>query len=139
MTPSQAPGALTPVSLSNAHFVSLTTFRRSGVGVSTPVWIARFGTFVVITTPAESGKVKRLRNDARVELRPCDRRGAVKPGAPTVQGVAEILSEPEAVTRHEAVFARKYGFEYRVFMLIERIALRGKPARRVILRIAAPH
>ena len=104
--------------------------------MSTPVWIARYGNFVIVTTPAGSGKVKRLRNDKRVELTPCDRRGRVKTGASTVSGVAEILSEPDSVNRRSAVFARKYGLEYRVFMLIERIALRGKPSPRVILSIS---
>ena len=63
------------------EFVSLTTFRRTGASVATPVWIAPDGDVLVVTTPVESGKVKRLRPDPRVELRPCSRRGAVADGA----------------------------------------------------------
>jgi hypothetical protein len=44
------------------RFVSLTTFRRDGTPVATPVWIARDGDALVVTTPADSGKVKRLRS-----------------------------------------------------------------------------
>lgn len=129
------PSAASPLlSLSNERFVSLTTFRKTGESVSTPVWIAREGDSLVVTTPDESGKVKRLRNSGRVELRPCSRTGAVTDDAPAVPGVAEILASDDDVTRISGIFARKYGFEYRVFMLIERIAARRQKPR-VMLRI----
>ena len=66
--------------LAGERFISLTTFRRSGEPVPTPVWIARDGDTLVVTTPAESGKVKRLRHHSRVELRPCSRTGRVPAG-----------------------------------------------------------
>ena len=129
-TPS--PSAL--LELSTERFVSLTTFRRSGVPVSTPVWTAREGDALVVTTPDKSGKVKRLRNSGRVELRPCSRTGAVADDAITVPGVAEILDGPADVTRISRIFSSKYGFEYRIFMIIERIAARRQKPR-VMLRI----
>src|SRR6476661_10290411 len=89
--------------LGDEKFVSLTTFRRSGVGVPTPVWIGREGDALVVTTPAGSGKVKRLRNDDRVEIRPCSRRGVVEDGAPKVTAVAELVEGPEAMRRLDAV------------------------------------
>ena len=124
------------LALGGERFVSLSTFRRSGERVSTPVWILQEGDELLVTTPAGSGKVKRLRNDPRVELRPCSRRGAVADDAPIASGTARIVDDPAAVQRHGRGFARKYGFEYRLFMLIERIARRDNP-QRVILRIAA--
>ena len=54
--------------LAESRFVSLTTFRRL-VG---------------------SGKVKRLRHDPRVEIRPCGRFGKVAEGSPAVGGIAEL-------------------------------------------------
>ena len=56
--------------LADEKFVSLTTFRKNGVGVPTPVWIGRDGDALVVTTPVGSGKVKRLRRNCTVELRP---------------------------------------------------------------------
>ena len=44
--------------LADEKFVSLTTFRKNGVGVPTPVWIGRDGDALVVTTPVGSGKVK---------------------------------------------------------------------------------
>ncbi|NQX05588.1 PPOX class F420-dependent oxidoreductase [Rathayibacter sp. VKM Ac-2856] len=121
--------------LADASFVSLTTFRKTGVGVSTPVWIARDGDELVVTTPRKSGKVKRLRNDPRVTLVPCDRRGRVADGATVLEAEARIVSDTGTVDRLGRVFLRKYRLEYRVFMVIERIVSRGDRTR-VMLRIA---
>ncbi|GAA2739233.1 PPOX class F420-dependent oxidoreductase [Pedococcus aerophilus] len=122
--------------LGDEKFVSLTTFRRTGVGVATPVWIGRDGDTLVVTTPTGSGKVKRLRNDNRVELRPCSRRGAVEDGAPTVTAVAEVVEGSDAMRRLDAVLKPKYGIEYRIVMMIEKIMRRGHTDR-VMLRITS--
>ena len=117
--PPEAPNAL--LALGDADFVSLTTFRRSGEAVSTPVWIARDGDALIVTTPSTSGKVKRLRNNSRVEIRPSSRRGAVEEGIEAVTGTAEIRSDAVSRNRLTTVFRSKYKLEYRIFLLIERI------------------
>jgi PPOX class probable F420-dependent enzyme len=121
--------------LADARFTSLTTFRRSGEAVSTPVWVGREGDTLVVTTPRASGKVKRLRNDPRVELRPCSRRGKVEEGVAPLEGVAELLGEDSDSPRIVEVIRRKYGLEFRVFMAIERLFTSGNSPR-VGLRIA---
>ncbi|KQZ90715.1 pyridoxamine 5-phosphate oxidase [Phycicoccus sp. Root563] len=122
--------------LGDEKFVSLTTFRKTGVGVSTPVWIGREGDALVVTTPSGSGKVKRLRNNTRVELQPCSRRGTVEDGAPTVAAVAEIVQGPEAMRRLDTVLRPKYGIEYLIVMTIEKIMRRGHTDR-TMLRITS--
>lgn len=62
--------------LGDQRFISLTTFRMSGDPVSTPVWVGRDGSSLVVTTGETSGKVKRLRNNQRVEVRAVQREGA---------------------------------------------------------------
>ena len=85
-------------------------------------------------TPDESGKVKRVRNNAAVELQPSSRRGKVDDDAVTVRGTAEIITAAADVERGKAIFREKYGIEFKITMVIERIfARRQKP--RVILRI----
>ena len=69
----------TLTALAHERFVSLTTYRRDGRGVATPVWVARDGDALVVITPEGTGKLKRLRHTSRVTLRPCDRRGRVAP------------------------------------------------------------
>ncbi|WP_205687506.1 PPOX class F420-dependent oxidoreductase [Cellulomonas endophytica] len=123
--------------LAEERFVELTTFRRDGTSVGVPVWVARDGEALVVTTPAGSGKVKRLRRDPRVLLRPCGRRGGVEPDAPVVAGVAAVEVEDEAARAHrDAVFGTKYGMEYRVVLGVEKLG-RGT-GERVLLRITAP-
>jgi PPOX class probable F420-dependent enzyme len=61
--------------LGDEQFLSLTTFRKSGERVSSAMWVARDGDALIMFTPESSGKVKRLRNSPRVELRPCNRMG----------------------------------------------------------------
>ena len=117
--------------LGDERFISLTTYRRTGAAVSTPVWVAREGDALVVTTPADSGKVKRLRHTPRVEMRPCGRTGKVRDGAPVVAGQVEIVDQDQP-----QLFRRKYGLEYRLFMGIERLGKAGRRPR-VLLRITA--
>ena len=117
--------------LGDERFISLTTYRRTGAAVSTPVWVAREGDDLVVTTPSDSGKVKRLRHTPRVEMRPCGRTGKVRDGAPVLTGQVEIVDQDQP-----QVFQRKYGLEYRLFMGIERLGKAGRRPR-VLLRITA--
>ncbi len=99
-------------------YVSLTTFRRDGTAVATPVWIAaldngRFG----FTTDASSWKVKRVRNNPAVELRPCSMRGTVAPDAPVVAAMAEIVSDPAAYKPVLSAIKKKYGLAARAVEL----------------------
>ena len=119
--------------LSRARFVSLTTFRKTGVAVSTPVWIAMDGADLLVTTPSGSGKLKRLRNNPSVEMRPCSRMGKVDDDAPVVTGTATTEPETPAL---EAIFKKKYGAEYWLFLKIEKLVSKGNK-KRTIIRIHA--
>ena len=124
------------LALGDEAFVSLTTFRKTGAAVSTPVWVARDGDSLIVTTPTDSGKVKRLRNNARVELAPCTRMGKVADDAVPVSGTAVLAGDERSVESSSAIIRTKYPIEYRVFMVVEAIvAKRRKP--RVIVRISA--
>jgi PPOX class probable F420-dependent enzyme len=120
--------------LGDEQFLSLTTFRKSGERVSNPMWVAQDGDALIMFTPQASGKVKRLRNSPRVELRPCNRRGRVKDGVEPVAGVAEVLTDEDSLERATGIIRRKYGLGYRVVMAIERLIKFG-PQKRVVLRI----
>jgi PPOX class probable F420-dependent enzyme len=126
--------------LAEERFISLTTFRRSGEAVSTPVWVGRDGDALVVLTPAGSGKVKRLRHDPRVELRPCGRFGQVADDAVPVAGRAVIREEPAHVARARHVIRRTYPIESRLVLGIERLIelLRRRPrTQRLALLIVA--
>lgn len=119
--------------MADQSFVSLTTFRRNGAPVATPVWIAPDGDALVVTTGVDTGKVRRLRHDPRVELRPCGRFGSVADDAPVAGGVAQVVAADE---RSVAALRRKYGLQFRIAMTAERLFRRSRPER-VIIRITA--
>lgn len=77
--------------LGSAKYVLLTTYRKDGRAVSTPVWVLpATGGELVIWTGADTGKVKRIRNDGRVTLAPSTVRGQATGEA--VEGRARIGS-----------------------------------------------
>jgi PPOX class probable F420-dependent enzyme len=121
--------------LGDKRFVSLTTFRKTGAAVSSPVWIGRDGDQLIVTTPQDSGKVKRLRNSSRCELRPCSRSGKVPDGVRPIAAVAEIFDDDATRERATEIIRVKYGLEYRIIMRIERLFNRSGQKPRVILRL----
>jgi uncharacterized protein len=94
--------------IGSEKYVSFTTFKRDGTAVSTPVWIAPLPDGRVgFTTEANAGKVKRLRNNPNVTLRPCTLKGTIAPDAPTINGKAELVTGAGHAAVWQAV-RRKY-------------------------------
>ncbi|MGK5680055.1 PPOX class F420-dependent oxidoreductase [Actinoplanes sp. URMC 104] len=91
--------------LGSEKYVLLTTFRRDGRAVPTPVWVLPAGAGVAIWTESGSGKVKRVRNNPRVTVAACDFRGNVR--GETVEGTARIVGDAER-DRFAGVLGRKY-------------------------------
>jgi PPOX class probable F420-dependent enzyme len=101
-----------------AKYMNLETFRKTGVGVCTPVWFAQDSVppssaesdgsaiFYVYSTP-DAGKVKRIRNNRAVRVAPCNFRGNLR-GA-WVDGHARICDGAEAAHGQE-LLRRKYGW-----------------------------
>ncbi|PXY20666.1 PPOX class F420-dependent oxidoreductase [Prauserella muralis] len=113
--------------LAAEKYVLLTTYRRSGEAVPTPIWTARLGDELVVFSERKAGKVKRIRHDPRVELTACDLRGRNTHGE-TVTGTARILDDADGEAAKDAI-ARAYGLLGRVSMFFSR--LRGGPERTV--------
>jgi PPOX class probable F420-dependent enzyme len=90
-----------------AKYLNLETFRKTGVGVQTPVWFAEEGsTFYVYTLP-DSGKAKRIRNNPKVRAAPCDMRGNLRGAWGDAR--ARICEGIEAA-RGQELLRRKYGW-----------------------------
>jgi hypothetical protein len=106
--------------LARASYLRLTTFKRDGAPVPTPVWVVSEGPTLLVITPTASGKVKRLRHTPRVLLAVCDWRGRVAPGTPEVAGTATVVTDPAAVRRVAGLIERKYGLLARVWHVVER-------------------
>lgn len=112
--------------LANEQYVLLTTTRRSGVAVPTPVWVARDGDSLVVTTGAESGKVKRMRHTPAVTVQACDRVGTPHEGAPVVRAQATVHDDAAARERLDAALSEKYGVQYAAIRAMG--TLRGRRA-----------
>jgi PPOX class probable F420-dependent enzyme len=75
-------------------YIDLVTFRKTGVGVHTPVWFAEEDGRLYIFTNPKAGKLKRIRNNPRVEIAPSTMRG--KPRGPYVAAMARIAADQQA-------------------------------------------
>jgi uncharacterized protein len=90
-----------------AKYLNLETFRKTGIGVHTPVWFAQEGNIFYIYTLPNLGKTKRIRNNPKVRIAPCDMRGSLH--GEWVDANARICSESEAAHGQE-LLRRKYGW-----------------------------
>jgi hypothetical protein len=96
--------------LGAGEYLSLTTYRRDGTPVPTPVWVVHEEGRLHVITDADSGKVKRLRHTARVEVAPCDMRGSVT--GPAHPATAELL-DAAGTERVMTLVSAKYGWKAR--------------------------
>ncbi|WP_028804186.1 PPOX class F420-dependent oxidoreductase [Streptomyces sp. 142MFCol3.1] len=106
--------------LGSGKYLLITSYRKNGTGVATPVWVVRDGTALGAWTAADSWKVKRIRNRGDVLVGPCDARG--RPTGDQVPATAEIV-DAEATARYRQLIARKYG-------VLGRLTLFGSRLRR---------
>jgi uncharacterized protein len=95
--------------LEQASYLNLITFRKNGTEVRTPVWFAAEGDRYYIFSNGAAGKVKRLRNDTRARVAPCDVRGKVLGRWREAQ--AQLLDDAQAMQRAHAALRRKYGWQ----------------------------
>jgi PPOX class probable F420-dependent enzyme len=93
--------------LGNESYISLETFRKDGSGVKTPVWTAPLDGKLVVFSAGDSYKVKRLRNDPKIRVAACDRRGNVR--GDWHEGTGRIVDDPAHVERMLGALRRKYG------------------------------
>ena len=106
--------------LGSEKYVLLTTFRRDGRAVATPLWVVPDGAGLGFWTIRNSGKIKRIRNSGRVTVAACDLRG--NPRGEAVEAQARLGDDAD-LRRVRAALARKYG-------LIGRLSLLGSRLRR---------
>lgn len=109
--------------------VALTTFRKSGAAVTTPVWYAVLDGKLYVRTQAGAGKVKRICNNPRVRLAPCTFRGRLL--GPAVEGRARILGPDEGrlAAAVEALLKRRYRSARLIWQLV---GLRGERAHHFV-------
>jgi hypothetical protein len=117
------------VSLGDEKYILLTTFRRDGTAVATPVWAVKLDEERIgFWTSSGSGKAKRLAHTVRVTVQPCDARGRVKAGSVAVEATARLVTGSELEEIRGRIVS-KYGVMTKFTKLLATVvgALRGKP------------
>ena len=66
-----------PAAIRGQKYISLTTFRKNGTPVATPVWFGEKDDRLYIMTRSDSGKYKRIRNNPKARVAPCTIRGVI--------------------------------------------------------------
>lgn len=107
----------------NQKYLSVESYRKNGTPVATPVWFAEDAGELYIYSLANAGKVKRIRNNPRVRIVPCDFRGT--PKGEWVEASARILDEAGASHVHR-LLDRKYGLVKKVGNLYSRLMKRER-------------
>jgi PPOX class probable F420-dependent enzyme len=106
--------------IGNPTYIALETFRKSGEGVITPVWVAAEDGKLYVWTLDNSGKVKRIRNNGRVRIAISDARGA--PKSEWVEAQAHVLDDPASDQKQQQRLAKKYGWQFHLFNLMGRFS-----------------
>ena len=120
-----------PFDPASERYVSLATYRRNGVEVKTPVWIAAAADRYYVFSAGDAGKVKRIRVTSRVRLAACDARGDVK--SAWIDGEARIVSEPAVVDTALRALRAKYGMLMRFTDFFAKLS--GRFRKRAYLEI----
>ena len=104
--------------LGGSKYALVTTYRRDGRAVATPLWVVRDGDALAVWTPTDAGKVKRIRRSGKVLVGPCDFRG--NPLGDQVPGRATIM-DADGTERVRASLRRKYGISAWITVLGSRL------------------
>ena len=106
------------MALADEKYLSMTTFRRDGTPVATPVWVVGLDDGTIgFWTSSGSGKAKRLAHTTRVLVQPSDVRGRAEAGTEPVEGTARLVSGADLDEIRRKIVA-KYGFMTKVTKLL---------------------
>jgi len=107
----------------NQNYLSLESYRKTGTPVATPMWFTEHNGTLYVYSLAQAGKVKRIRNNAKVRVVPSDMRG--KPKGEWVEAKAQILDERGAEQANK-LLTKKYWLMKRIGDLFSKVRKRDK-------------
>ena len=109
------------------EYINLITYRRDDSPVKTPVWVAKYKEYLVITSSKSAGKVKRINNNGRATIYVTDQIGSSALSDP-LDVKASIIDDEK--NKQEALdkIIKKYGSMSKIF-------IRGSNENRAIIKI----
>ena len=111
------------------RYLSVTSFKRDGTGVATPVWFVSDGSRLLALTDLHSAKVRRVRRDPRVLVASCRADGKLR--TEPVPARAEVLTATPDLERVQKLLLERYRLTYRLVMLVYRLGRRLRGERSV--------
>lgn len=120
--------------LGYAKYISLTTYRKSGQPVATAVWTVPIEDKIYVSTGAQTGKAKRLRNNEQVTVALCDALGKnVGPAHKATARLVPLSEHPE----FRDLMLHKYGFQQRAVEVLDKMRNRSKKpvGERVLIEV----
>jgi uncharacterized protein len=107
----------------------VTSFKRDGTGVATPLWFVSDGTRLFALTDLHSAKVRRMRHNPRVLVASCRPDGKLR--RESVPARVEVLTATPQLERVQKLLRERYKISYRVVMLVYRLGRRFRGQRSV--------
>ena len=98
--------------------ISLTTFRKDGSQVATPVWFIWKNLKLIIFSEENALKLKRIANNPNVELISCNYRGKLR-GELMIEGMAKMIGD-ERGEEILKLMKKKYSLMYRIVIKQEK-------------------
>jgi uncharacterized protein len=97
------------------QYLNLETFRKNGESMKTPVWFVQEGETIYVRTVANSGKVKRARNNPSVKIAPCKMDGT--PTGTWVPADAREVCDEQIAKKVDHLLDKKYGLMKKLFAI----------------------
>ncbi len=125
------------IDLDSARYVALTTFKKDGTPVATPVWITGSNGAYAFTTGDNAWKSKRLNNNPKITVQVSDFRGRVKPNTRVYTGTGRVDPSAEGIAAVEGELTRKYTWQFKLTQLTD--VIKDKFGKAVKQRAVAIH
>ena len=116
-------------SLFPGRFLSVTSFKRDGTGVATPVWFVSDGSRLYAFTDLHSPKVRRIRRNPEVLVASCRPSGKLR--RDPISARAEVLTATADLERVNRLLHERYRISYPLVMLAYRTGRRLRGDRAV--------
>ena len=115
-------------------YVSLTTFRRNGKAVLTPVWVARHDSCFYLFSESGAGKVKRIRANPAVRLAACSSTGKVT--SDSLAAEARVITDARLIDAALLALREKYGWQMLITTFFSKLF--GRYRKRAYIEIRIP-
>ena len=108
----------------DSRTINLTTYRKSGDVVHTPVWVVTDGTLGYVKTSKSAGKVKRIKNNHKAIIAPCTNSGKITGDKIEIKAEVIELSHTDYKIIDKK-FKTKYNLLYIIMKFLPRTSLNG--------------